>query len=100
MLDLAISHNLYDSGGTGTTMTASVVSGGSLEAQADATLAAGTIASDTVDRIDRTRFREVNMKGRLHQVRLDVTAIGTNNATTRAEVHEITATFRSRRGRT
>lgn len=101
MLDLAISHNVYDAGAAGSTvMGVSVVAGGSLEAQANATKTLTSINSDTVDRVDRTRFREVNTKGRLQQVRIDVSTTGTNTAATKIEVPEMTATFRERRSRT
>jgi hypothetical protein len=101
MLDLSISHNIYDAGAAGTTeMGVSVVAGGSLEANADATKTLTAIDSDTVDRVDRTRFREVNTKGRLQQVRIDVSTTGTNTAATKIEVPELSATFRERRQRT
>ncbi len=101
MLDLAISANVYDAGAAGSTkMGVSVVSGGSLEAQASSTKTLTAINSDTVDRVDRKRFREVNKKGRLQQVRVDVSTLGTNTAATKVEISEIDASYRGRRDRT
>lgn len=101
LLDLSVAHNVYDSGAAGSTsMAVSVVTGGSLEANADATKTLTDIDSDAVDRVDRTRFREVNAKGRLAQVRFDVDTLGTNAASTKVEIHELTGTFRERRSRT
>jgi hypothetical protein len=78
----------------------SVVAGASLEANASATKTLSDIDSDTVDRVDRTRFRSVNTKGRIQQVRFDADTLGTNTAATKVEIHELTGTFRDRRSRT
>ncbi len=101
LLDLAVTHNVYDVGTAGSTsIDVSVVAGGSLEANASATKALSAIDSDSVDRVDRTRYRTVNAKGRLQQVRFDVSATGTNSAATKVEIHELTGTFKDRRSRT
>lgn len=101
MLDLSVVHNVYDAGAAGSTVLAtSVVSGASLTDNASATKTLDDINSDTTDRVDRTRFREVNSKGRIQQVRFDADTLGTNSAATKVEIHELSATFRNRRSRT
>jgi hypothetical protein len=101
LLDLAVAHNVYDASAAGSTSVAvSVVAGGSLEANASATKTLSDIDSDTVDRVDRTRFRSVNTKGRIQQVRFDADTLGTNTAASKVEIHELTGTFRDRRSRT
>lgn len=100
MLDLAIHANVYDTAGTGTTLTVAVNTGGALEDGTNASKILTGINSDSEDRVDRHYRRAVNTKGRLHQVQLSVAAIGSNNAFTKVEVPEIVATFRTRRDRT
>jgi hypothetical protein len=101
LLDLAVAHNVYDASAAGSTSVAvSVVAGGSLEANASATKTLSDIDSDSVDRVDRTRYRSVNTKGRIQQVRFDADTLGTNTAATKVEIHELTGTFRDRRSRT
>jgi hypothetical protein len=101
LLDLSVAHNVYDADVAGSTSVAvSVVAGASLEANASATKNLSDIDSDTVDRVDRTRYRTVNTKGRIQQVRFDADTLGTNGPATKVEIHELTGTFRDRRSRT
>ena len=100
MLDLSVSTNVFDVGAAGATkLGVSVVTGGSLEAEASATKTLPDISSDTVNAVDRTRYRTVNTKGRRHQVRVDVNTLGTDDPDTKVEIHEIDVTFRGRRDR-
>lgn len=99
VLDVAISHNIYDVGADGSTQVlASMTSSGRRESPATRSVILGTIDSDGVDRVDRTRYRP-NVAGRLHQLRIGVTTLGTNDGSTTVEIPEITATIRDRRPR-
>jgi hypothetical protein len=100
MIDLAIHANVYDVGAAGSTsMTVAAVTQDALTAGATATKNLSDIDSDTVDRIDRHYFRNVNRRGRRHQVRLEVDTLGTDATTTKVEVHQIDAAFRETRNR-
>jgi hypothetical protein len=100
MIDLAVHANVYDVGAAGSTsMTVSAVTQDALTAGATATKNLSDIDSDTVDRIDRHYFRNVNRRGRRHQVRLEVDTLGTDATTTKVEVHQIDAAFRETRNR-
>jgi hypothetical protein len=100
MIDLAVHANVYDVGAAGSTsMTVSAVTQDALTAGATATKNLSDIDSDTVDRIDRHYFRNVNRRGRRHQVRLEIDTLGTDASTTKVEVHQIDAAFRETRNR-
>ena len=93
--DLAVTTNLVDSAGTPTAaIDVSTSHGGGLDDQASTVVAQGTITGDSVDRVDRKKFR-VNQTGRLHQVRIDMDV--TPTTTTKTQIPEITATFRDSR---
>jgi len=81
-----------------TQVLASMTSSGRRESPATRSVVLGTINSDGVDRVDRTRYRP-NVAGRLHQLRIGVTTLGTNDGSTTVEIPEITATIRDRRPR-
>lgn len=101
ILDLTVSANVTDVGSAGSTrLGVSVVTGGSVKGAASATKTLAEILSDNTAVVGFTRYREVNAPGRLHQIRVDVPTLGTNAATTKVEIHEISATFRGRRDRT
>lgn len=93
MLDLAVHANVYDSAAAGSTkMDVSVAHGGGLgDGAADTTDEMFTINSDTTDRVDRAFEGSVNKHGRRLQVQVDVDTTGTDNTTTKAEVHRIEA---------
>lgn len=92
----AIFHtNLLDSSPASSAFSVSVVSGGQLNDQATTTKALSPIYADTVDRVDRSK-RVVNRSGRLHQIRVSLTAASTN---LNSEIPEMLMSFRdSRRG--
>lgn len=93
--DLAVTTNLVDSAGSPTAaIDVSTFHGGGLDDQASTVVAQGTITGDSVDRVDRKKFR-VNQTGRLHQVRIDMDV--TSATTTKTQIPEITATFRDSR---
>jgi hypothetical protein len=93
--DLAVTTNLVDSAGSPTAaIDVSTSHGGGLDDQASTVVAQGTITGDSVDRVDRKKFR-VNQTGRLHQVRIDMDV--TPATTTKTQIPEITATFRDSR---
>jgi hypothetical protein len=99
VIDLQVHANVLDAGAAGATkMDVSVVSGGGIGNPADSTKTLTAINSDTVDRIDR-HTRKVARKGRLHQVRLDVSTLGTNTAATKVEIDQISASIRDSRVR-
>ena len=99
LVDLDVHANVYDSAVSGATILAlSTVHGGGLENNADVTSTLTAINSDATDRIDRAS-RRIGRKARLHQVRGEVTTLGTDANSTKVEVHEIVATFRDGRGR-
>lgn len=101
LLDLSIVAQVYDTGAAGTTsMGVTVASGGALEGQVVALKALSDFDSSTTGNVTRKRYRTVNTKGRMHQVRLDVDTLGADGNFPFVEVHEISATFRQRRGRT
>jgi hypothetical protein len=96
MIDITFHTNVVDAGVAGSTsITPSVVQGGGIANEADATTTLADIDSDTVDRIDRTEYR-VSKEGRLHQARVVVGTLGTDTAATKVEVNQIVATFRDR----
>ena len=93
--DLAVTTNLVDSAGTPTAaIDVSTFHGAGLDDQASSTVVQGTITGDSVDRVDRKKFR-VNQTGRLHQVRVDMDV--TPSTTTKTQIPEITASFRDSR---
>ncbi len=101
LIDLAVHANVTDVGAAGSTnMTVSLVTQDALTAAATATKTLDDIESDSVDRIDRHYFRSVNRRGRRHQLRLEVDAVGTDATTTKVEVHQIDASYRETRSRT
>lgn len=101
LLDLAVHANVYDATSAGATNVAvSVVTQDALTEEGTVTTDVGDIASDTTDRLDRAYFRNVNKRGRRHQVRLEVDTLGTDTAATKVEVAQIDLTFRGTRNRT
>lgn len=99
IVDLQVHANVLDAGVAGaTSMAVSVVSGGGIGNPADSTKTLTAISSDTADRVDRHN-RKVARIGRLHQVRLDVSTLGTNTAATKVEVAQISASIRDSRVR-
>jgi hypothetical protein len=101
LLTAEIEANVYDQGSAGATQLSVTVehSGGLLSGGSGAqSKTLDVIDSDSTDLIDRHE-REVNRSGRTHQLKLDVSTLGTNNANTKVEVSEIALTFRDgRRG--
>jgi hypothetical protein len=94
--DVVIHANLLDTSTPTSTFDVSIVSGGQLGDQATTTKALSAITADTVDRVDRFK-RTVNRSGRLHQIRLDMSA--TDSTNTKSEIPEIVMSFRdTRRG--
>lgn len=100
-IDLSINANVYDAGSAAaTTASVTVVTQNALTEDAPANLTLTALNSDSTDRIDRYYERSVNQRGRRHQVRLAVTAVGADTAATKVEIHQIDGTFRPTRGRT
>lgn len=94
--DAVIHSNLYDVSTPTTSITATVASGGSLYTDPTSSKTIGSISATTTDRVDRDKF-SVNRSGRLHQIRLEVSATDSSNA--KSEISEIVMSFRdSRRG--
>ena len=94
--DAVVHSNLYDTSTPTTSITATVTSGGSLYTDPTSSKTIGSIAATTTDRVDRNKFN-VNRSGRLHQIRLEVSATDSSNA--KSEISEIVMSFRdSRRG--
>lgn len=94
--DAVIHSNLYDVSTPTTSITATVTSGGSLYTDPTSSKTIGSISATTTDRVDRNKF-SVNRSGRLHQIRLEVSATDSSNA--KSEISEIVMSFRdSRRG--
>jgi hypothetical protein len=94
--DAVIHSNLYDVSTPTTSITATVTSGGSLYTDPTSSKTIGSISATTTDRVDRDKF-SVNRSGRLHQIRLEVSATDSSNA--KSEISEIVMSFRdSRRG--
>ena len=94
--DLIVHSNLYDSATPSSSVSISVVSGGSIGTPLDTTKVLSSITGDTVDRVDRHK-RIVNKSGRLHQIRFDMDATDTDNKN--SEIGELVFSFRdSRRG--
>jgi hypothetical protein len=94
--DLIVHSNLYDSATPSSSVSISVVSGGSIGTPLDTTKVLSPILGDAVDRIDRHK-RIVNKSGRLHQIRFDMDATDTDNKN--SEIGELVFSFRdSRRG--
>lgn len=93
-LDAIFHTNLYDSSGTSSQISLSVLSGGSINEAATQTKTLDPISADTVDRIDRFK-RRVNRTGRLHQIRLDMATTSLSNLN--SEIPEIVMSFRDTR---
>lgn len=99
MIDLAVHANLYDVSDAATSMSVDVVSEDALNDEATETTALTDIDSDTTDRIDRHYRRGVNIPGRRHQVQLSVDTVGTDDADTKVEIHQINLSWRNTRDR-
>jgi hypothetical protein len=98
-VDLDVHANVYDAGAAASTvLDLSTVHGGGESNDADETKTLDAIDSDSTDRIDR-KSQRVGRKGRLHQIRGEVSTLGTDSSATKVEIHQITATFRDYRGR-
>lgn len=98
-VDLDIHANIYDAGAAGATVVdVSTVHGGGPSNEATATKTLDAIDSDSADRIDRKPYR-VGRRGRLHQIRGEVSTLGTDTNATKLEVHQIVASFRDNRDR-
>lgn len=99
MLDLAVHANVYGTGTGTTTLDVDVHTGGVYDHAATVGTEVLSIDHDSVDRIDRHYVRQINKPGRYHQVRVDVSSLGDNDAATSVEIASIEANFRNNRRR-
>ena len=96
LLDLSVHTTLTDTSGLAyaTALDVTTAHGDALDSPSTSVVFQGTITGDTVDRVDRTKFR-VNKTGRLHQVRVDLDT--TPSTTTKTQIPEMVASFRDNR---
>ena len=95
LLDLTVHTTLTDTAVTPTAaLDVSTAHGDALDTPSTIIVDQGTVTGDTVDRVDRTKFR-VNKTGRLHQVRVDLDT--TPATTTKTQIPEMVASFRDNR---